>query len=88
MVLLQKIKIGLVIFIVLLGFAGSIAGSYLLSLNAIRTSNQNWCTALVILTKHPIAKPANPKATPSRQDNYTFYLALVNLRSRYGCKVE
>ena len=46
---------------------------------------QNECQALELITQHPIPKPANPAANPSREAAYQFYLAIVYWENRDGC---
>ncbi len=71
-----------VIFLILVGAFG---GAYGLSLTAIGKSDRQWCDTLTALTAQPVPKPANPAQTPSREQNYVFYVNLVKLKSRFGC---
>lgn len=71
--------------IVVLGLALAFGSALTLSLRALNQSQHNWCNALELLTSHPVAKPANPAADPSRQENYQFYLDLRDLQHRFGC---
>lgn len=78
-------KLAAAVVVVFLFFAGAVAGSYALSLTAIENSQHQWCDTLTLLTARPVPKPADPKANPSREQNYQFYETLVHLRDRFGC---
>lgn len=78
-------KIAAAAAVIVLMFAGSIAGSYALGLHALGQSQQNWCSTLTLLTAKPVPKPTDPAANPSRQGAYLFYRNLMTLASRFGC---
>lgn len=62
-----------------------LAIEYWLITNTIHHSNAQWCDTLNLLTKHPVPKPVDPKANPSREGQYQFYVNLVQLGVRFGC---
>lgn len=64
----------------------AIAGSYFLGLHALGHSQAQWCQTLELLTKHPVPKPADPAANPSRETTYQFYQGLVTLKHSFGCR--
>lgn len=74
---------GLALVLVTLG--GAVGGAYWLSLSAIHSSQQQWCTTLALLTSRPVPRPADPQANPSRQDAYLFYVHLATLERDFGC---
>ena len=53
--------------------------------DAISTEEHRWCATLVLLTKHTVPKPKNPKANQSRENVYVFYTNLLKLRRGFGC---
>lgn len=65
--------------------AASVGGSYVLGLNALHRSNQNWCAALVLLTGNPVPRPADPAANPSREQAYELYQDFIAIERRFGC---
>lgn len=71
--------------VIVAAFAGAIGGSYALGIHALDTSQHQWCSTLTLLTEHPVAKPADPQANPSRVNAYEFYTGLVTLRREFGC---
>lgn len=80
-------RILIAVVVVVLGVAAAIGGSYLLSLRAIHDSEQALCPVLELLTRHPVARPADPAANPSRVQDYDLYLAAVHAEHRYRCAV-
>lgn len=77
-------------------FCSAIAVSFLLVIagvgyslwhgqHALSSNNQQWCTALTDLTSSPIAKPADPKANPSREFSYELYTDFKGLKTKFGC---
>ena len=81
----SKIKLAISVVIVVIGIAVAIGGSYMLSLQAIHNSDQQWCTALNLLTRTPVPAPSDPKANPSRAQAYQLYEDFVAIKHRYGC---
>lgn len=51
----------------------------------VSAASQQWCTALDLLTKTPVPKPAAPGANPSRENGYELYVAFMKLRGQFGC---
>jgi len=52
---------------------------------AVQANNKKWCTAMVLLTSHPVPRPPDPSANPSREQNYQDYVTFRTLRRRLGC---
>lgn len=63
----------------------AIAGSYALGLHSLQQSQHQWCTTLDLLTATPVKAPSNPKANPSRENNYRFYFHLKELERDFRC---
>jgi hypothetical protein len=51
----------------------------------IDQNNAQWCDTLRLLTSHPVTKPSNPAANPSRVASYQLYLDFLTLKHRFGC---
>jgi hypothetical protein len=51
----------------------------------VRHSQQQWCSALDLLTARPIPSPSDPKANPSRENAYLYYKTFVDIHHRFGC---
>jgi hypothetical protein len=63
-----------------------LAGSALLiTSQEIAANNAKWCTAMVLLTKHPVPEPADPAKNPSRVQTYQLYTTFRTLRRQLGC---
>lgn len=77
--------IGSIIFSVLL-VAGAVTYAIWHGNNTISANNQDWCTALKILTKTPVKYPADPKANPSRVFSYDLYESFRSIEIKFGCK--
>lgn len=73
---------GLILLLCLLVSGG---GSAALSIYYTTNLVKHECDALTLLTAMPVPKPHNPKANPSREQNYRFYLALVEWKKADGC---
>lgn len=65
-------------------FAG-LTGTYWLAVHNQEVSDHRWCAALELLTNHPVPKPSDPKANPSREVAYQGYLDFLLLRHQFGC---
>ena len=52
---------------------------------AVSSDDHKWCAAMTLLTAHPVPKPADPKANPSRAQTYQFYVTFVQLKRNLGC---
>lgn len=48
-------------------------------------TEQHACRALDLIVSHPIPKPANPAANPSREASYEFYQAILTWHNENGC---
>lgn len=59
--------------------------SLAISAYEVRHSQQQWCTALNLLTAHPVPRPADPKANPSRENAYVYYRTFLDIRDRFSC---
>lgn len=44
-----------------------------------------WCQAMNLLTSHPVPKPSDPAANPSREKNYQFYITFLTIKERLHC---
>ena len=53
--------------------------------HTISANNQDWCTALKILTKTPVPYPANPAQNPSRVFAYNLYTSFRDIEGKFGC---
>jgi hypothetical protein len=63
----------------------AVGGSYALSLAALARSQQQLCGVFTLLTTHPVPKPADPAANPSREQSYVFYTELLSVERAYKC---
>ena len=72
------------IFLVVLSVALA-AGAVLISLQAVNDSNHKWCQIVNTITAIPVSKPDHPKADPSRERAYEFYIEFVDLQRSLGC---
>lgn len=79
-------KIALSIVMVLLLMVAGLSVEYWMITSVIRHSEAQWCDTLSLLTERPVAKPADPKANPSREGQYLFYVNLVQLKEHFGCR--
>ena len=70
------------LFLIAFVLAGA---SLLITSREIAANDAKWCAAMVLLTSHPVPKPANPGANPSRAQNYQYYVTFRTLRRRLGC---
>jgi hypothetical protein len=65
----------------------AIGGSYALGAHALRQSQHQWCAALHTLTLHPVPRPADPAANPSRVQSWEFFdVELPALKHNFGCR--
>lgn len=49
------------------------------------TVAQHACSALDLITEHPVPKPVDPAANPSREQNYEFYQAILSWKRSDSC---
>lgn len=61
------------------------AASLVFTAHYVSTDDRKWCAAMTLLTAKPVPKPADPKANPSRQQNWLFYETFLTLRRNLGC---
>ena len=52
---------------------------------AVAKSNHQWCAALDLLTAHPVPRPADPAANPSRVEAYEWFMVFRHLGQRFRC---
>jgi hypothetical protein len=52
---------------------------------AVSNSQQQLCSVIRLVTIHPVPKPPDPKANPSRQQSWEFYEAFVRVGNEYHC---
>src|SRR6185437_9647529 len=71
--------------ILVLIVAALIGASLLFTARAIANDEHKWCNAMTLLTARPVPKPADPKANPSRQQTYLYYMTFVELKHSLGC---
>ena len=57
----------------------------LFTARTVTNDDHKWCAAMTLLTARPVPKPADPKANPSRQQTYRFYMTFVELKHSLGC---
>lgn len=63
----------------------AVGGCLVLASRAVSANDRDWCDTLTLITAHPVAKPANAAANPSRVGQYQLYLDFVKLRREFGC---
>lgn len=78
-----KFALAFVFLILLIG--GAAGASLVISSSQIRQSQRNWCSTMDLLTSKPVSKPPDPKANPSRQNQYILYIDFVKLKKELGC---
>lgn len=66
-------------------FLLAVGASLVTSLQVERQSNKQWCDTLGLLTSHPVPRPTDPGANPSREQNWLFYQDLRQLSRSFGC---
>jgi hypothetical protein len=81
----QRVRFFLAVLVVSVGMVAAVGGSYALALQALNQSQHQWCATLTLLTRHPVPRPADPKANPSREQAFVFYTQLLALRHEFGC---
>ena len=77
--------IGAIVSTVLL-VTGSVSYAIWHENNSLYANNQQWCTALDILTKVPVARPSDPKANPSRVFSYNLYESFRSIEMEFRCQ--
>jgi hypothetical protein len=69
----------------LLVIVGVLAGAWGINTWQIHRSQQQWCSALDLLTQTVVTPPADPKTNPSREGQYQLYTDFVDIKHRFGC---
>lgn len=59
--------------------------SVMVSLKAVSDNNHKWCQIVNTITAIPVPKPAKPKADPSRERSWEFYIEFIDLQRSLGC---
>ena len=70
------------LFIVSFLLAGA---ALVLSIRQVSKSDHQWCATLDLLSSHPVSRPADPAANPSRENAWVFYTDVRDLRGAFGC---
>lgn len=55
------------------------------ALHADQATRHDLCTIVGLVTAHPVPRPSDPAANPSRETAWRFYTAFVVLGGQYGC---
>jgi hypothetical protein len=79
----KTIWMSAVLFVVGLVLVGGFSAGFVLY--EVYESQHQWCTVLTLLTSHPVPKPADPAANPSRQQGWLLYSDFVTVRDRFRC---
>jgi hypothetical protein len=82
------VRIMIAAIVLVLMWAASIAGSYVLSLRALHDSQQALCPVLELITRRPVPRPANPSANPSRVNSYELYTDSRSAEHHYRCSAN
>lgn len=82
---IRKWKVWIAAFTVVGLVVAAIVGAWVIAVNTANSSNHKWCTTLELLTSHQVHKPADPKANPSREGAYQFYVNLKKLERQFNC---
>lgn len=61
------------------------AVNYWLAHAAVQSNDRRWCATLELLTRHPVPRPADPQANPSRVTTWRLYEDFVQLGRDFGC---
>lgn len=61
------------------------AANLLFTSHQVATQAHDWCSALDLLTAHPVSRPAHPAANPSRVQAYRYYVVFLDLHRKFGC---
>lgn len=63
----------------------AITACFLFSYWQVDISQHQWCTVLSTLTSHPVPKPVDPSANPSRVEAYSLYEEFVQIKDGFRC---
>ena len=69
------------VIIVVVG--GGVVLAVVLAVHYAISQDQVWCTALDIITRHPV-NPPQPGHT-AQADNYSFYQSILEVKHRFNC---
>lgn len=75
----------LLVLAIIVAVAGVSFANLLQIRQAIGVSDRKWCATLELLTSHPVARPADAAANPSREQSWLLYSDFVRLRRANGC---
>ncbi len=75
----------LLFFLVLSALIGDYAVATWRADEAVQHSQSVLCQVITLATAHPVPKPADPKANPSRESSYEFFEAFVTVGRQYHC---
>jgi hypothetical protein len=78
-------RIALLISALVVIVVAAIAGAYLLTAWQINRADQQWCNVINLLISHPVPKPADPAANPSRVQTYELYEDFVTVQHQFRC---
>ena len=70
---------GVIIMIV----GGGVLLAVILAIHYANEQNQVWCTALDIITRHPVNPPS--PGHQAQVDNYNFYQSIIAVKHRFSC---
>lgn len=69
--------------------ASAVVGDYLVAnwraSQAVQHSQHILCQVIQLVTAHPVPKPSDPAANPSREQSYRFYSAFTTVGHQYHC---
>ena len=65
--------------------AAGVGLAVLTSQRSVSAGDRRWCAVLDLITSQPVAKPADPKANPSREGQYALYQDFLTLQREFGC---
>lgn len=77
--------VGAVVYL-LVGQAGATQNTQNEITQAVQKDDQRWCSTMDLLTRNPVAKPANPSANPSREASYEAFIDFSTLKKEFGCE--
>lgn len=61
------------------------AGNLLFTVHYVGASNHKFCSVVLAVTATPVQRPADPKANPSRENQWEWYERFVQLGQGLGC---
>lgn len=78
-------RFSLAIAVFLLFLIGAMTINFILVKHQVSMAQVQWCDTLKLLTSHPVMRPVNPAANPSRLEAWQLYQDFVSLRRTFGC---